>query len=132
MKISRHDQVRFAVASHGWEDSDNIIYHAGEKVGQGERCVGEDIGLAEAEYEFSNEFLELNATAKKLLHSSLLTFGQFVAIDSAYTGRQRMFYSGIRAGPKQCINIGYSNAYLPFFFFSNVGEQSTSIASQLE
>ena len=113
VKISRQDQVRFTVASHGWEDSDKIIYHAGEKVGLWERCVGEDIGLAETEYEFSNEFLDLNATAKKLLHSSLLTFGQFVVIDSAYTGRQRMFYSGIRAGPKHPVSP--PNAAEPYY-----------------
>ena len=101
VKISRQDEVRFTVASHGWDSAeDKTIYHGGQNVGKWERCVGEDIGLAEAEYDFSNEFLDLRITAKKLLRSSLLTFGQFVVIDSAYTGRQRMFYSGIRAGPK--------------------------------
>jgi hypothetical protein len=101
VKISRRNEVRFTVASHGWEDvNDKTIYHGGQKVGTWERRVGEDIGLVTSDYEFSNEFLDVGATATKLLHSALLTFGQFVVIDSAYTGRQRMFYSGIRAGPK--------------------------------
>jgi hypothetical protein len=99
--ISRQDEIRFMVASHGWDSiEDKAIYHGGQNIGNWERCVGEDIGLAKAEYDFSNEFLDIGVTAKKLVHSSLLTFGQFVVIDSAYTGRQRMFYSGIRAGPK--------------------------------
>jgi hypothetical protein len=102
VKISRRNEVRFTVASHRWEETeDKTIYHCGQKIGEWKKCIGEDIGLAEAEYDFSNEFLDVGATAKKLLHSSLLTFGQFVVIDSAFTGQQRMFYSGIRAGLKR-------------------------------
>lgn len=102
VKVSRREEVRFTVASHRWEDGyDKTIYHGGQMVGTWERRLGEDIGLAKTDHEFSNEFLDIDVTTTKLLPSSLLTFGQFVVIDSAYTGRQRMFYSGIRAGPKK-------------------------------
>ena len=101
VKVCRQDDIRFTIASYGWDDvNDKTVYHSGRMVGTWEACIGEDISLATTDYEFSNEFLDVNVTAKKLHHSSLLTFGQFVVIDSAYTGRQRMFYSGIRAGPK--------------------------------
>ena len=37
VKISRHDEVRFTVASHRWEDiEDKTIYHNGQKVGNRE------------------------------------------------------------------------------------------------
>jgi hypothetical protein len=99
VKISRRDETCFTVSSHGWEHvNDKTVYHAGQRVGMLQMCVD---GMATIEAPFSNEFLDLRCTAQKLYHSSLLTFGMFVVIDSTFTGRQRMFFAGIRAGPKR-------------------------------
>jgi hypothetical protein len=107
VKISRRDETLFIVATHGWEHvDDKAVYHAGQRVGLLQRCVGEDIGMATIEVPFSKEFLDLRCTAQKLYHSSLLTFGMFVVIDSAFTGRQRMFFAGIRAGPQRPKKVG--------------------------
>jgi hypothetical protein len=114
VKVSCQDEVRVTVASHGWDDvNDKSIYYGGQMVGTWERCIGEDIGLAKTDHEFSNEFFDVGVTAMKLLHSSLLTFEPFVVIDSAYTGRLRMFYSGLRAGPKSPIMS--PNAKQPYY-----------------
>jgi len=40
VKITRQDEVRFTVGSHGWENTiDETIYHTGEMVGTWERQV---------------------------------------------------------------------------------------------
>jgi hypothetical protein len=102
IKIVRRKEERFTVTYHGWENADDkAVYHAGRRVGLLEAGVGEDIGMVTIESPFSNDFLDLRCTAQKLYHSSLLTFGLFVVIDSAFTGRQRMFFAGIRAGQKR-------------------------------
>jgi hypothetical protein len=61
--------------------SDKTIYHGGKKVGSWEMRIGEDIGIVKADYDCSNEFLDISVTATKLLHSTLLTYRQFIVID---------------------------------------------------
>jgi hypothetical protein len=53
------------------------------------------------DYPFSNKFLDIDVQAKRLIHSSLLEFGEVVVIDSAYTSRQRMRLLGLRTGEKR-------------------------------
>jgi hypothetical protein len=53
-------------------------------------CLGEDIGLVQTNHPFTNQFLDLGARAQRLYHSSLIKYGEYVVIDSAFTSRQRM------------------------------------------
>ena len=103
VKVSRQDQVRFTCAKHRWDKPavDNAVYHGSTKVGKITETCGEDIGLVTTECPFSNQLLDVDVHAKRLLHSSLIPFGQFVVIDSAYTSRQRMRLFGLRTGKKR-------------------------------
>lgn len=103
VKVCRQGQVRFTCAKHGWDKPsiDNLVHHGNHNVGTITETYGEDIGLVTTQYSFSNEFLDLNIRAKRLLHSSLIPFGEFVVIDSAYTSRQRMRLFGVRTGKKR-------------------------------
>ena len=103
VKVCRQGQVRFTCAKHGWDKPsvDNAVYHGNHRVGLITETCGEDIGLVTTEYPFSNRFLDIDVQAKRLIHSSLLPFGQFVVIDSAYTSRQRMRLFGLRSGKRR-------------------------------
>src|SRR5579859_1610393 len=46
----------------------------------------------------------LKLLRRKIYHSSLLSFGELAVIYSAFTARQRIFYAGIRAGPKRPVS----------------------------
>jgi hypothetical protein len=103
VKVCRQGQVRFTCAKHGWDKPsiDNAVYHGNRNVGTITEIYGEDVGLVTTQYSFSNELLDLNIHAKRLLHSSLIPFGEFAVIDSAYTSRQRMRLFGVRTGKKR-------------------------------
>ena len=115
VKVCRQDQVRFTCAKHGWDNPslDNVVYHGNHNVGTITETYGEDIGLVMTQYPFSNEFLDLNIRAKRLLHSSLIRFGEFAIIDSAYTSRQRMRLFGVRTGKKR-VSANYPGPRAPY------------------
>jgi|SRR5579859_625040 len=78
---------------------DNAVYHGSTRVGTITETYGEDIGLVNTECPLSNQLLDVEVQAKRLLHSSLIPFGQFVLIDSAYTSRQPMRLFGKKRPP---------------------------------
>ena len=87
---------------HGWDKViEKVVYHAGTNVGVISEVLGEDIGLVETSVPFSNTLLDVNTTAKRLSRTSLIKFGQFLVIDSAFTSRQRVRCFGVRAGLRQ-------------------------------
>jgi hypothetical protein len=99
IKISRGDDMRITVASHGWDAvSEKAVFHGETNVGVIEECVGEDIGLLKPNVPFSNQFFDEDVCARKSLQSSLVPYGDFVVIDSAFTGKQRMRFFGLRTG----------------------------------
>lgn len=102
VKVRCGDQVRFTCAKHGWDKvQDKAVYHGGRRVGTVTESLGRDIGLVTTNYPFSNQLLDVDVLAKHLVHSSLLPFGEFVVIDSAYTSKQRMRLFGLRVGKKR-------------------------------
>ena len=103
VKICRHDEVRFMCANHGWDKPsiDDAVYYGNHKVGTVAETYGENIGLVTSEYPFSNQFLDVDVQAKGFLHYSLIPFGQFVVIDSAYASHQRMRLFGLHTGKKR-------------------------------
>jgi hypothetical protein len=102
VKIQKNDETRITVAMHGWDAvNDKIVYHptrTGHNVGTIVEHVGEDIGLLDCMCPYSNELPELQTRAKSLLHSSQLSYNQFVVIDFRFTGPQKMKVLGIRTG----------------------------------
>ena len=98
VKVCKGDKQRFTCALHGWDQVlDKDVYHAGNKVGVIREVFGEDVGLVETPFPFKNNLLDVNTTAQRLLHSSLLKFGQYLVMDSAFTSRQRVRCFGVRA-----------------------------------
>ena len=109
VKVCKEGKKRFTCAAHGWDKVvEKDVYHAGTNVGVITEALGEDIGLAETSVSFSNTLLDVNTTAQRLLHSSLLKFGQFLVIDSAFTSRQRVRCFGVRTGLRQSSSGNYS------------------------
>ena len=91
VKIKKGEVERFTVEFHGWDSvTEKDVYHGGVKVGRIDETVSEDIGLVESFYPFSNELLDIDATAKQLLYSTLIKYGGYIMIDSAFTSRQTM------------------------------------------
>lgn len=90
------------VAYHGWDAVDEkTVYHpsqTGRHIGTIDGCLGQDIGMLNCTEPFSNRFPDLPCRAKTLLHSSQLRWGQCFAIDSCFTGVQRLQILGVRTG----------------------------------
>ena len=102
VKVCKEGKQRFTCAAHGWDKVlEKDVYHAGTKVGMITETLGDDIGLVETPVSFNNTFLDVNTTARRLLHSSLLKFGQYLVTDSAFTSRQRVRCFGVRTGLHQ-------------------------------
>jgi hypothetical protein len=57
---------------------------------------GEDIGLMTCNAPYSNQFPDLPTSAKALLHPTQLKWGQYVMMDSCFTGIQRLRVLGVR------------------------------------
>ena len=114
VKVCKGDKQRFTCAVHGLDKViEKDVYHAGTKVGVITEAFHEDIGLVETSVPFNNTLIDINTTAQRLLHSSLLKFGQYLVVDSAFTSRQRVRCFGVRAGLRQpppgpSINIRYA------------------------
>jgi len=99
VKVCKGEKQRFTCALHGWDQvPDKAVYHAGNQVGVIREALGEDIGLVETPFPFKNSLLDVNTTTQRLLHSSLLKFGEYLVIDSAFTSRQRVRCFGVRTG----------------------------------
>jgi len=99
VKVCKGESRRFTCALHGWDQTPNKdVYHAGNKVGVISEAFGEDIGLVETSFPFKNTLFDVNTTAQRLFHSSLLKFGQYFVIDSAFTSRQCVRCFGVRTG----------------------------------
>lgn len=111
--LQRQDDVRLTVAIHCWDkqlESQVDLGHADYTVKQGdwasgtvvgrvtERMGDSDIGLAKVNEPFSNRFLDLNGSAKTLLHTDDITnIHETFWIDSFVTGRQQLASLGVRA-----------------------------------
>ena len=99
VKVFKGEKQQFTCAVHGWDKvAEKDVYRAGRKVGVITNTLGEDIGLVDTPASFNNSLLDVNTTAQRLLHSSLLKFGQFFITDSALTSRQRLRCFGVRTG----------------------------------
>ncbi|KAL9101520.1 MAG: hypothetical protein Q9163_003230 [Psora crenata] len=113
--VSKGNQNRVTIAFHCWREeytqsADKLGDSAYFKVTQGslkagtnvgyvdERIGTTDIGLCKLlpDITFENRFLELDVTAKTLLHSSDIEFGDVFQIDSFVTGLQQLKCLGIR------------------------------------
>jgi len=102
VKIKKGDVECFTVALHGWDAvTEKDVYHGGNKVGTIRASISKDIGLVETSHSFSNTFLDVDATAQRLFHSTLLRYGDYVIMDSAFTSRQHMRLLGVRSGKKR-------------------------------
>ena len=102
VKIKKGDVECFTVALPSWDAvTENHVYHGGNKVGTIRASISEDIGLVETPHSFSNTFLDVDATAQRLFHSTLLQYGDYVIMDSAFTSRQHMRLLGVRSGKKR-------------------------------
>ena len=98
--VSRNGQKRLTVAAHTWE-TDNMVYHGNQRIGPVVDKIGEDIGLVDVTVPVSNTFLSSNATAKTLVDSTNVHWGDMMSIDTCYTGTQLLFSHGIRTGKKR-------------------------------
>jgi len=100
VKIQKNEETRVTVAMHGWDAVDNkLVYHptrTGHNIGTIVEKVGQDIGILDCLCPYSNEFPDLQTRAQSLLHSSQLSYNQFVVIDSCFTGIQKMKVLGLR------------------------------------
>ena len=113
--VNKGNQSRVTVAFHCWsneytQSTDKLGDSAYFKVTQGSLEVGTnvgyiaerigttDIGLCKLlpDITFANRFLELDATAKRLLHSNDIRFGDLFQIDSFVTRLQQLECLGIR------------------------------------
>lgn len=102
IKVKRGEVSRFTVAAHTWDAvQDKDVYHGGVRVGRVEKTISEDVGMVESAFPFTNEFLDIRASAQKLYHSSLLRYGDWIVLDSAFTSKQKMRCLGIRTGKKR-------------------------------
>ena len=119
VKIKKGNIERFTVALHGWDAvTEKDVYHAGHKIGTIRDSRSEDIGLVETQHLFSNTLLDVDATAQRLFHSTLLRYGDFMVMDSAFTSRQRMRCLGVRTGKKRappgCAGLTSESEYVVF------------------
>jgi len=109
--VEQDHQTRLTVAFHCWEqeyktspaklgDPNHFSVIQGDTlVGHVETAVGTaDIGLAKLKHDvvFSNRFLDIQTTAKTLLHSSQVNINDKFLIDGFTTGRQRLRCQGKR------------------------------------
>jgi hypothetical protein len=97
--VSRNGQKRLTVAAHTWDASD-MVFHGSKQIGSMVEKIGEDIGLVDVTVPVSNNFLSSNATAKVLIHSSNVHWGDIMSVDNCYTGIQLLLSHGARTGKK--------------------------------
>lgn len=128
--VRKDDDVRLTVAFHCWDDElektpeklgnpDNFSITQGEtRVGHvAERIGTTDIGLAKIndEVDFSNRFLDFEATAKTLVPLREVTQRDTFIIDSFVAGRQALRCAGTRivAKPGASSSLKGSSENLP-------------------
>ena len=99
VRIKKRNIERFTVALHGWDAvTEKDVYHAGQNFGTIRDSRSGDIESVETQHSFSSTLLDIDATARRLYHSSLLLYGDFVVMDSAFTLSQRMRWIGVQSG----------------------------------
>lgn len=113
--VTRNGQIRLTCAYHTWDGvSVKDAYHGSTLIGTVECCLGEDIGLINPLVPVSNELLEVQSTAKRLVASNEVNIRDMICVDSCYTGSQYLQYVGSRYG-KRCPRIpgpSYPNFYV--------------------
>ena len=113
--VTRDGEVRLTCAYHTWDGvSRKIGHHGSTLVGSVEVCLGEDIGLINPVVPVSNEFLEVQSIAKRLVRSTEIADRDMICVDSCYTGPQYLQYAGSRYGKRHPQNPGssYPNFYV--------------------
>ena len=103
--VSRNGQKRLTVAAHTWE-TNNMVYHGNRQIGVMIEKIGEDIGLVDVTVPANNTFLSSNVTAKILVDSTNVHWGDIMCVDNCYTGTQLLFSHGARTGKKRCAGPG--------------------------
>jgi hypothetical protein len=102
VKVRKGDIERITASRHCWDAvDDKIAVHGDVEVGKLKETYGDDIVLVEATQPFSNKLLEVDAEAQRFIHSDLLEFGDFLVMDSAFTGKQKLRFWGVRAGRRR-------------------------------
>jgi hypothetical protein len=97
-------------AAHPWDAVENkIVYHGGKIVGTLEQVIGEDIGLVSVTVPASNNFLESDIPARRLIPTSEANSEDYVVIDSCFTGARYLKYAGARYGKRRQSGLGPSD-----------------------
>src|SRR5271156_6357736 len=107
--------MRLTCAYHTWDGvSRKIAHHGSTLVGSVEICLGEDIGSINPVVPVSNEFLEIQSSAKRLVKSTEIADRDVLCVDSCYTGPQYLQYASSRYGKRRPRNLGpsYPNFYV--------------------
>jgi hypothetical protein len=100
--VSKDGEVRLTCASHMFDKvSEKIAYHGKTVVGEVEQTIGEDIGLIDLVVPVSNQFLEANCTATRLIRTTDIEENDIVSVDSCFTGPQSMLIAGTRYGKRR-------------------------------
>jgi hypothetical protein len=100
--VTQDGEMRLTCAYHTWDGvSRKIAHHGSTIVGSVEICLGEDIGLINPVVPLSNEFLEVQSIAKKLVRSTEIADRDLICVDSCYTGPQYLQYAGSRYGKRR-------------------------------
>jgi hypothetical protein len=102
VKIKKGDIERITASRHCWDAVvDKIAVHGDVEVGELKETYGDDIALVETTQPVSNKLLEVDTEAQRFIHSDLLEFGDFLVMDSAFTGKQKLRFWGVRAGRRR-------------------------------
>jgi hypothetical protein len=100
--VKNGDKRRFTTAQHCWDAvEDKVVYHAEQAIGRIIETLGDDVGLVDCPFDFSNELLDIDVTAQVLKKAEEFSVGDFFLMDSAFTGKQRLKMFGVRAGKKR-------------------------------
>jgi hypothetical protein len=100
--VTREGETRLTCAYHTWDGvSVKNAYHGSTLVGSVENCLGEDIGLINPVVPVSNELLEVQSIAKRIVRSNEIEDRDVICVDSCYTGPQHLQYAGSRYGKRR-------------------------------
>lgn len=65
--VRNGDDRRFTTARHCWDAvEDQVVYHADRAIGRIIETLGDDLGLVDCAFDFSNELLDIDVTAQVL------------------------------------------------------------------
>jgi hypothetical protein len=126
--VHKDGECRLTVAAHRWDAvEDKIVYHGGKLVGTMEQIIGEDIGLVPVKVPISNKFLANDIPARRLIPTGDANSEDYVAVDSCYTGVQKLKYAGVRYGKRRQTGPGPSADYLYIILEQGIYQSSTPI-----